>query len=65
MFCVKFESRFFFSVVFGFVLWACENKHMKANSLEARLVRFASDCVVLQTYQTTNNTGLYHGKTAY
>jgi len=53
---------FFFSVVFGFVLWACESKNMKANSLEARLMRFASDCVVLQTHLFTNAAGLYYGK---
>jgi four helix bundle protein len=35
---------------------------MKANSLEERLVRFASDCVVLQKYLSTNDAGLYYGK---
>jgi len=62
MFCDKFESRFFCSVVFGFVLWVCEGKHMKANSLEARLMRFASDCAVLQTHLSTNAADLYYGK---
>jgi len=35
---------------------------MKANSLKEYLVRFASDCMVLQKYLATDDAGLYYGK---